>query len=296
MVDSTDTTSRKQWVIAIGGMVGFVGLLVFGMWVSDPNKGKPDMRELAKLEAQEVRENYKARSVDAITPKERWISKSEKELTAYQSSNRQLRQDQVTMQKKLDNLEQMIRAGNFKKSASNSSPAVGTLPPTPTNQKELPVVKPGLPSGNNSSGIKDQIAENILPPTPQGRSASGNGKNGNTGSTIQVFEFDDETASKDQGDSKNISHYMPAGSFGKIILLSGVDAPTGGEAANNPVPILMRLLDHGTLPNYFKSEIKDCHVTGAVRGDLSSERGKIRTERLSCVLVNGDVVDVKVKG
>lgn len=295
MVDSAKKASKKQWVIAIGGMSLFVVLLVFGMWVSDPNKGKPDPREVARLEAQEVRKDYKARSVDAVTPQERWISKSEQELAAYKAENRDLKQKQAMMEKKLGDIEALLRSGKLNQPAnsnsSNSSPALGSLPPPP-NPNSVPVVTPG---GQEQPDIKNQIAGNILPPSPQNKNAvNKDGKPG--GSSIQVFDFDDESTSKKKKESRNIAHALPTGAFGKIVLLSGVDAPTGGEAENNPVPILMRLLDHGTLPNYFNSEIKDCHVTGAVRGDLSSERGKIRTERLSCILVNGDIIDVPLKG
>lgn len=298
MVDSPKKASKKQWVIGLGGFALFIGLLVFGMWVSDPNKGKPDPREVARLEAQEVRKDYKARSVDAVTPKERWISKSEQELAAYKAENRQLKQDQATMKKKLDDIERLIRSGQLNQgSSASTSPAKGSLPPPPNpNQTGVPVMQPGTPNGQNQ-GVKDKIAGNILPPSPQGKKAVNNNGGNPAGSSIQVFTFDDEqSGSKKKKKSKNVAHYLPSGTFGKVVLLSGVDAPTGGEAENNPVPILMRLLDHGTLPNYFNSEIKDCHVTGDVRGDLSSERGKIRTEKLSCVLINGDIVEVDVKG
>jgi conjugal transfer pilus assembly protein TraB len=307
MVDSAKKASRKQWVIAIGGISLFVVLLVFGMWVSDPNKGKPDPREVARLEAQEVRKDYKARSVDAVTPQERWISKSEQELAAYKTENRDLKQKQAMMEKKLGDIEALLRSDKFnqpannirsdkfnqpaKNNSSNASPALGSLPPPP-NPNRVPVVTPG---GQEQTDIKNQIAGNILPPSPQNKnSVNKDGKPG--GSSIQVFDFDDNSTSKKKKESRNIAHALPTGAFGKIVLLSGVDAPTGGEAENNPVPILMRLLDYGTLPNYFHSEIKDCHVTGAVRGDLSSERCKIRTERLSCVLIDGDIIDVPLKG
>lgn len=292
MVDSSKKTLKKQWTIGLGSLAFFTVLLIFGMWVSDPNKGKPDLREVSRLEAQEVRKDYKARSVNAVTPKERWISKSEQELAAYKAQNRQLKQEQVTMKEKLDNIERLIRSGQLGSGGSNTSPAKGSLPPPPSqNQGGVPVLQPGSPNGE-VKGIK-----NILPPSPQGKKAVNNTGGNPAGSSIQVFTFDDDqSGSKKKKKSKNVAHYLPSGTFGKVVLLSGVDAPTGGEAENNPVPILMRLLDHGTLPNYFNSEIKDCHITGDVRGDLPSERGKIRTEKLSCVLINGEIVEVDIKG
>ena len=298
MVDAPKHVSQKQWLIVIGGMVFFVGMLMFGMWVTNPNKGKPDFREVARLEAQEVRRDYKARSVDAVTPKERWISKSEQELAAYKAENRHLKQAQVIIQKKLDNIEALIRSGKLGQASPAASTATGSLPLPPVpKQVAVPVMPPGPLNSSAQDGIDGEVAGNILPPTPQGQQGINNKDGNRAGSSIQVFEFDDKTmGTNKKNPSRNISHALPTGSFAKVVLLSGVDAPTGGEAESNPLPILMRLLDHGTLPNYFNSEIKDCHVTGAIRGDLASERGKVRTERLSCVLINGDIVDVPIKG
>lgn len=95
---------------------------------------------------------------------------------------------------------------------------------------------------------------------------------------------------------KNVKNYVPAGSFGRVILLSGVDAPTGGLAKSNPVPVLMRIKDKGTLANHFKSDLEECTVIGAAAGDMASERANIRLESITCVLVNGQIIEKKLKG
>ena len=96
---------------------------------------------------------------------------------------------------------------------------------------------------------------------------------------------------------KTVDNYIPAGSFAKAILLSGVDVSTGLSAAADPEPILIRIIDHGTLPRKFKSDLKDCHIIGAVYGDLSSERAKIRLEKLSCTeKATGEVIETEVAG
>jgi conjugal transfer pilus assembly protein TraB len=60
--------------------------------------------------------------------------------------------------------------------------------------------------------------------------------------------------------------------------------------------MLFRLIEQGTLPNHRKSHLKDCVVTAAVVGDISSERGMIRLESLSCAFPNNEVVDQSVEG
>jgi conjugal transfer pilus assembly protein TraB len=82
----------------------------------------------------------------------------------------------------------------------------------------------------------------------------------------------------------------------RAVLLSGLDAPTGGQAQNNPHPVLLRILDHAQLPNREQADVRDCFILGSGYGDLSSERAYVRTESLACVRASGEVVDTPLKG
>jgi conjugal transfer pilus assembly protein TraB len=90
--------------------------------------------------------------------------------------------------------------------------------------------------------------------------------------------------------------YIPSGSFFKAQLLASLDAPTGGNAESNPHPVLLMVTDNAFLPNRFRSKVKECRVLASGYGDLSSERVSLRTEKLSCVLSDGTVVDTKLDG
>ena len=90
--------------------------------------------------------------------------------------------------------------------------------------------------------------------------------------------------------------YLPSTAFMRAVLLSGLDAPTGGQAQNNPHPVLLRVLDHAQLPNSFRSDVKDCFILGSGYGDLSSERAYVRTESLACVREGGEALDTPLKG
>ncbi|QLQ32055.1 MAG: conjugal transfer protein TraB [Candidatus Thiothrix singaporensis] len=107
---------------------------------------------------------------------------------------------------------------------------------------------------------------------------------------------DGEPGSGENRRLQDIRQYLPTGSFVKATLLSGLDAPTGGQAQSNPQPVLLRLVDDGTLPNQFSSRIRSCHLTAAGYGDIASERAYLRLERMSCVLRDGKVVDSPIKG
>ena len=82
---------------------------------------------------------------------------------------------------------------------------------------------------------------------------------------------------------KDPKNYIPAGSFTKAVLLHGMDASTSLGASSDPEPMTIEILDNGALPNNFKSHLKQCRIVASAYGNLSSERVKIRLERLSCI-------------
>ena len=69
------------------------------------------------------------------------------------------------------------------------------------------------------------------------------------------------------------------------------------NAASDPRPMLLRLIDHGTLPRRFQSDLKDCHCTASAYGDLSSERVYARLEKLTCIeRSSGEIIETQVAG
>ncbi len=95
---------------------------------------------------------------------------------------------------------------------------------------------------------------------------------------------------------QTVATYIPSNSFIKGVLISSLSANTGGNANADPTPVLIRLTDLAQLPNSFRSNVKSCMVGGSGFGDLSTERVKIRLTTLSCVLKNGNALDISVKG
>lgn len=96
---------------------------------------------------------------------------------------------------------------------------------------------------------------------------------------------------------KNIEDTIPAGAFARAVLLGGVDAATTLNSPSDPRPVLIRLIDTGTLPRRFKSDLQDCHIIASSYGDLSSERVYARLEKLTCVeRQTGEIVETQVAG
>lgn len=97
--------------------------------------------------------------------------------------------------------------------------------------------------------------------------------------------------------AKNPRDYVPSGTFVKAVALGGADASAATNAQSNPQPMLFRILEEGTMPNNQKSRLKGCLATAAVVGDISSERGFIRLETLSCVEPDTKkIIDLSVEG
>ena len=77
----------------------------------------------------------------------------------------------------------------------------------------------------------------------------------------------------------NAGDILITGTFAKAKLLNGVEAPTGGQANGNPMPVLLELTDNAVLPNRYKSRVKRCFVTGGaidvkLTGYVTGEDGK----------------------
>jgi conjugal transfer pilus assembly protein TraB len=94
---------------------------------------------------------------------------------------------------------------------------------------------------------------------------------------------------------RTLANFLPVG-FTRAKLLGGLAAPTGGQAQGNPVPVFLRLEDLSYLPNGARAQVKDCLVIAEGFGDASAERAYIRTTLLSCVMRDGRVLEIPIKG
>lgn len=130
-------------------------------------------------------------------------------------------------------------------------------------------VPPGYQSGNENSQLDDGFREDKL--------------------TLTTFDSNLRPL-------KNPDTYVPAGTTVQAIMLSGADASAAVTSPHNPNPMIFRILENGSLPNHKKSHLKDCRVIAYVVGDISSERGEINIDKISCVFPNNEIIDPKVEG
>lgn len=118
--------------------------------------------------------------------------------------------------------------------------------------------------------------------------------------TIAVVSEDDdeelveEQAQDGSGQQTERAAYIPAGSILTGTLITGADFPTGKGSFENPTPSLIRLSKHAILPNRYTSDVRECFLLVGGRGELASERAKLRGEMLSCIRNDGSVIQTKL--
>lgn len=108
---------------------------------------------------------------------------------------------------------------------------------------------------------------------------------------------DQQTTTKGKTEpDKLVTTYIPSNTYAPGVLIASMAANTGGNSSADPTPGLIRITDMASLPNEFTSRLRSCRVGVSGFGDLSSERIKMRTTTLSCVLKNGKAIDIPVEG
>ncbi|WON75524.1 TrbI/VirB10 family protein [Serratia sp. UGAL515B_01] len=159
------------------------------------------------------------------------------------------------------------------------------------------------------SELKKQMDEaKNSPMPPQQNMAPGRGASG--GQTeyrmgpppVRVGQLDSavfDYSAIDKGKKKSESErafYVPTGTFSNAIIIEGADANASVRGESKLVPMQFKLTGLAHLPgNQRLDKLKDCFVTAAAFGEISSERAVVQLQRLSCI-INGKHIDQEVKG
>lgn len=299
-LSSVQMTRKNKIVLTIivGGLVFL--LMLLALYVSDPNKGKSSALDEARDKAGYRETDFTVSPGDTIDSEVAWRETSQQEI---EDSKLQTQQMQTEIEKLRQELEQM-RNEPDSITVSNSTlppqPVAPPPPPQPVAPPPQPVAPPPMqqlpPPPQASNDLADEAER--LNASNDGESQEAKKRQIKHISLSENQSSNDETQQSGEKkiSSKNVNSYVPSGAFSKVVLLSGVDAPTGGLASSNPVPVLLRIKDKGTLANYFKTDLKECTAIGAAAGDISSERVNIRLESITCVLINGRIIEKPIKG
>jgi conjugal transfer pilus assembly protein TraB len=79
-------------------------------------------------------------------------------------------------------------------------------------------------------------------------------------------------------------------------MIEGADANASVTGQQNTSPVVITLLGDVSMPNGKTYSMDQCRVTGEMYGDISSERGEVRTKNISCILKNGKHIDMAFDG
>jgi conjugal transfer pilus assembly protein TraB len=265
----TEEYKRKQLVITV--IVGIIVLTIFGYIIYRIEKQTAEeYKETIKEFEEEANKVEIETSLSKVKPEEVWRYKIESEGDNLKDTISQIKQT----------LDKEISAKETKENI-----VLKTL------ENKLTLLEERVAEQESLLAQSAKERDASTPTQPQ-EDADINNINSNN---IQKITLNLSNPIKK--DYNNIENTIVAGSFAKATLLGGVDASTAMSASSDPRPILLRLIDQGTLPNQFKSKLKDCHIIASSYGDISSERVYGRLEKLSCVVKNtGRIIETEVAG
>lgn len=330
-ISPSSQAKRKQYIFAGAILIGILALSSLGVWMTQDTPPAA-----GTTRASDIRSKSYIAPGEKVAPEDSWRGVADTRLNVMEQKMSQLDSENKDLKRRLGEAEKpKDKDGDKDKPKTHSPEAMGddeldarmrqyekgaeagkTNYPAGTPGSNQPqaagVAQPNQPQTANATGKPAGTALNVQPGNNPVQTAPGNGfltvklsnphpgipskgtGNNPSGSTSPVQSSTPPADSKTA--PKTTQNYLPSGMFGQAVVLSGLDAPTGGQAQSNPHPVLLQLRDLAILPNRYRYDWKQCTVVGAGYGDLSSERAYIRTESLSCVSKDGKVMDVKIKG
>ena len=286
---------QKRRYILFAGLIAMAMFLAFAV--------KPDANQQVQQEDDEQKVETTVMTPEKPAPNlEKLLSSNEALRKAFedtQKANDKLVQDKALLEK--NNLEQASQQAAQTQSELTSQVA-GV-------QQELKLLKmskdgadvvplPALPELAGAAamplGDPNQMAVNVesTPAAPRLVYVRKSGVDQESPASSSLTKAASELKS-----AQKLSQYLlTAGSILEGVLLSGMDAPTSAAAKKNPYPALIRIKKEAILPNYYRQNVRECFVIVSGFGELSSERARLRTERVSCVRNDGTVMESDISG
>jgi conjugal transfer pilus assembly protein TraB len=181
-----------------------------------------------------------------------------------------------------------------------SAGATFAAPASPTGPQAGTFAPPGTPSAPGPTRPDLPPLDQLFDPPPSARPISAD-KPASATPTLSIRHVKDGAAGSEptpaeQADVAVPEVRIPAGSILQGVFLSGMDAPTGRAARQDPYPALLRLKHNALLPNRFRADIRECFLLVGGYGDLGSERVYLRAESINCVRRDGRTIEVAIDG
>jgi len=208
--------------------------------------------------------------------KERLFSKTVKDLVTTQE---QLKELNSKLEKRIQELEKPKTAPEVTKTAEIKKDAVTESGTGPENNNS------GAQRAGGVQGVQAGESGQYGEAFNRSLTYSARSPRGARGPAIVSFPVKDVLIEENDGVA------LPAGSYVKAKLMTGVEAPEG-----RTYPVLLQLDYAYIMPNKKKLDLSGCFMIVKSQGDLSTERVQMQASKLSCVSKTGKMFERDVNG
>lgn len=304
----------KKKIVAIVGAIGVVLVAVFAMSFIGGNEQR---KQGGKQTIGRVLYDGDPRSVgiDSINSKQRdqektitEVQRNIKTLMEQSNSQKELKDSIKTVQQTVDDLKEQVSlakdqadkvVAENQKLADEVRNNLAKAPP-PEKEAELKEKEERIKRdkasqdrynavGNDPNKNQSAFFENAPAPAQDPVKP---GQTPKKEEKLTIRSIGSEQPKEDDGkDEKEQEVFLPAGSIMSGALITGLDAPTGTKARQDPFPVLLRIKKEAVLPNRFRADVRECFLIASAFGDMSSERAYMRAETISCVRDDGGVIE-----
>lgn len=294
MSNINTATRRRQWVIA--GVAAAVMLAVGGgIWAYSHHQAelnRPAPKAAPNLTGSLVNTSFtEGVATSALQQQQNKTAGLERDLGmltgTLKSQNEELQKKLNTMADAISQL-QTQQAGRPANGPAATSPATGTAPvnaPVSTGQSgpaQWSINNPGSgPAAGQGGKFYPSQGQAFYP-------GAGTVRPG--GLSRDTFTYAALT------EKKTKLPWIPSGSFSEAVMIEGADANASVTGQQNTAAVVITLVGDVSMPNGKTYSMDQCRVTGEIWGDISSERGEVRTRNISCILKNGKHIDMPFKG
>lgn len=294
MSNINTATRRRQWVIA--GVAAAVMLAVGGgIWAYSHHQAelnRPAPKAVPNLTGSLVNTSFtEGVATAALQQQQNKTAGLERDLGTLtgtlKSQNEELKKQLTTMAEAISQL-QTQQAGRLANGPAASTPATGSPPasaPVSAGQSGPAQWSINNPGNGPAAGQGGRFYPSQGPGFYPGTGTVHPG-----GLSRDTFTYAALT------DKKMKLPWIPSGSFSEAVMIEGADANASVTGQQNTSPVVITLLGDVSMPNGKTWNMDQCRVTGEMYGDISSERGEVRTKNISCILKNGKHIDMGFDG
>lgn len=250
----------------------------FGEIITDDFTDK-DNRSALTIQRQDI-EDMQQEMDDLTQQVARLVQSNQNAVTSFKKDNEALRRELRASQEALQAASKANELASTEPTPVGDADSIGTSPPFGAR----PLPPRPLPSYDTRDLQKKDFQY----------SASDKVSFDNQGEAFDNFDFYWDSADE-KGYQRTTDNYVPSGTFVTAKITGGADANAGAFGQSDTAPIVFQTVHDGILPNGEKSHLNDCTIIGSVYGDLSSSRGVVRTNTLSCIK-DGRILDISVQG